>query len=60
MFAVLIVLAAYTIVVRSSEYDLPPEILDDIVARAISHFSDRPFKRVGEQGAEDDPRGDES
>ncbi|EKM60850.1 uncharacterized protein PHACADRAFT_84062 [Phanerochaete carnosa HHB-10118-sp] len=28
--------AAYAIVVRSSEYDLSPDMLDDIVARAIS------------------------
>ncbi|KAL6304180.1 Translin [Sparassis latifolia] len=27
---------AYAIAVRSSEYDLPPEILDDIVARTVS------------------------
>ncbi|ETW87547.1 hypothetical protein HETIRDRAFT_469678 [Heterobasidion irregulare TC 32-1] len=31
--------AAYTITVRSSEYDLPPEMLDDIVGRHISRFS---------------------
>ena len=28
--------AAYAIAVRSSEYDLPPDILDDIVARTVS------------------------
>lgn len=28
--------AAYAIAVRSSEYDLPPELLDDIVARTVS------------------------
>jgi len=33
--------AAYTIVVRSSEYDLSPEMLDDIVARTISNFEGR-------------------
>ena len=32
-------LAAYAIVVRGSEYDLPPDILDDIVAQSISAFS---------------------
>ncbi|KAF8168281.1 Translin [Crassisporium funariophilum] len=31
--------AAYAIVVRSSEYDLPPEMLDDIVAQSISNYS---------------------
>lgn len=35
-------LAVYTMIVRSSEYDLPPEIQDDIVMRSISQFSDRP------------------
>lgn len=30
--------AAYAIVVRGSEYDLPPDMLDDIVARSISSF----------------------
>ncbi|KAL9715784.1 hypothetical protein Ac2012v2_000226 [Leucoagaricus gongylophorus] len=34
--------AVYTMIVRSSEYDLPPEIQDDIVMRSISQFSDRP------------------
>ncbi|KAF4622887.1 hypothetical protein D9613_001650 [Agrocybe pediades] len=32
--------AVYTIVVRSSEYDLPPEMLDDIVAHSISNYHD--------------------
>jgi len=31
--------AAYAIVVRSSEYDLPTEILDDAVAKSISNFT---------------------
>lgn len=31
--------AAYAIVVRSSEYDLPTEMLDDIVAKSISKFT---------------------
>ncbi|KAJ3576143.1 hypothetical protein NP233_g638 [Leucocoprinus birnbaumii] len=44
--------AAYTVVVRSSEYDLPPEILDDIVAQSISRFSDRTQKRS--RGFEED------
>ncbi|OBZ79725.1 Translin-associated protein X [Grifola frondosa] len=30
---------AYAIAVRSSEYDLPPEILDDIVARTVSNMA---------------------
>ncbi|KAF5355654.1 hypothetical protein D9756_004214 [Leucocoprinus leucothites] len=54
--------AAYTIVVRSSEYDLPPEILDDIVAQSISRFSDRSQKHargfedgLGEDDAQEGP-----
>jgi hypothetical protein len=35
--------AVYAIVVRSSEYDLPPEMLDDIVSQSISQ-SGRPLK----------------
>ncbi|PPQ63510.1 hypothetical protein CVT24_004738 [Panaeolus cyanescens] len=31
--------AAYTIVLRSSEYELPPDILDDIVAQVIATHS---------------------
>lgn len=48
---------AYAIMVRSSEYDLPPEILDDIVERTVSNsrFTD---KRSGqhrlEEGHDDD------
>ena len=34
-----LLLAAYAIVVRSSEYDLPKEMLDDIVAKSISKFT---------------------
>jgi len=31
--------AAYAIVVRSSEYDLPKEMLEDIVTKSISKFT---------------------
>jgi hypothetical protein len=31
--------AAYAIVVRSSEYDLPKEMLEDIVSKSISRFA---------------------
>ncbi|PPQ71609.1 hypothetical protein CVT26_010544 [Gymnopilus dilepis] len=31
--------AAYAIVVRSSEYDLPPDMLDDIVAQSVSNYN---------------------
>ncbi|KAH9947694.1 Translin [Amylocystis lapponica] len=39
---------AYAITVRSSEYDVPPEILDDIVARTVSaHGGDRDGRPSG-------------
>jgi len=49
-------LAVYTLTVRSSEYDLPPEILDDVVVRSISRFSDPSHKRVSgfEDGSDND------
>lgn len=31
--------AVYAIVVRSYEYDLPPEMLDDIISRSIPSFA---------------------
>ncbi|TFK41337.1 Translin [Crucibulum laeve] len=34
---------AYAIFVRSSEYDIPPEMLDDIVAQSISSYSGSPY-----------------
>ncbi len=33
-------LATYAIVVRGSEYDLPQEMLDDIVSRVVAPFRD--------------------
>lgn len=32
--------AVYTIAVRTSEFDLPPEMLDDIVAQVVSRTAD--------------------
>ena len=32
--------AAYTIAVRTSEFDLPPEMLDDLVAQIVSRTAD--------------------
>ena len=46
------VLVAYAIMVRSSVYDLPPEILDDIVERTVSH-SGVTGKRSGQNRLED-------
>ncbi|PSR73170.1 hypothetical protein PHLCEN_2v10982 [Hermanssonia centrifuga] len=42
-------IAAYAIAVRCSEYDLPPELMDDIVARTVS-------TSVGSGGAESNSR----
>ncbi|KAJ2920351.1 hypothetical protein MD484_g93, partial [Candolleomyces efflorescens] len=44
----------YAIVVRSSEYDLPPEMLDDIVAQATSHGADRSRRPQSEANRADD------
>lgn len=33
--------AAYTAVVRTSEFDLPPEMLDDIVNQVVSNYGSR-------------------
>jgi hypothetical protein len=50
----LVFLAAYAIVVRGSEYDVAPEILDDIVAISVSTFGkDRRHKR-GRKGEDDE------
>jgi hypothetical protein len=46
--------AAYAIVVRSSEYDLSPEMLDDIVAKSISSYSGQTFGRRREADNSDD------
>ena len=56
--------AAYAIVVRSSEYDLSPEMLDDIVAKSISSYSDNlpetgqfpGHRRKADNGDDDDER----
>ena len=56
-------LAAYAIVVRSSEYDLPPDMLDDIVAQSVSNYNTHGHetrqagghrRRGGESDDEDD------
>ncbi|EPQ60971.1 Translin [Gloeophyllum trabeum ATCC 11539] len=53
--------AAYTIAVRSSEYDLPSDILDDIVARSISGYdnSHSNYDRKPERWRDRDGSGDE-
>ncbi|KAK7694361.1 hypothetical protein QCA50_001547 [Cerrena zonata] len=48
--------AAYTVAVRSSEYDLPPEMLDDLVSRTVSsvHGGDGGGSGRRKRGREDD------
>ena len=41
--------AAYAVAVRTSEFDLPPEMLDDLVAQTGSHATDH-------NGFGDEPR----
>ncbi|KAI0724285.1 Translin [Cerioporus squamosus] len=41
--------AAYAVAVRTSEFDLPPEMLDDLVAQTVSHAADH-------SGFGDEPR----
>ncbi|KJA26009.1 hypothetical protein HYPSUDRAFT_133732 [Hypholoma sublateritium FD-334 SS-4] len=50
--------AAYAIMVRTSEYDLSPEMLDDIVAQSISSYRDTSRQAVG-RGRGDDLSDDE-
>ena len=43
----LLISAAYAIVVRTSEYDLSPDILEDIVAQSMSNFRDSTRQPAG-------------
>jgi len=45
--------AAYAIMVRTSEYDLSPEMLDDIVAQSISSYRDTSRQAVGRRRGDD-------
>jgi hypothetical protein len=36
---ILLFTAAYAVAVRGSEYDLPPEMLDDLVAQTTARFN---------------------
>ena len=52
---------AYAIAVRSSEYDLPPELLDDLVDRTVSSTGygstsgeDRKRRRVDDTEADEE------
>ncbi|KAH7923991.1 Translin [Leucogyrophana mollusca] len=51
--------AVYAIVVRSSEYDLPPEAVDDIVAQSISSFGTGSGVDRSKRGRRDPGSGDE-
>ncbi|KAI0639141.1 Translin [Trametes polyzona] len=46
--------ATYAVVVRTSEYDLPPELLDDLVAQTISRAADH--SSFGEEPRRKRPR----
>ncbi|KAI0823019.1 Translin [Trametes gibbosa] len=46
--------ATYAVVVRTSEYDLPPELLDDLVAQTLSRAADH--SRFGEETSRKRPR----
>lgn len=47
-------LAAYAIVVRGSEYDVPQEMLDDMVAISISTFGGGHRHKRGRKGGDND------
>lgn len=50
-------LAAYAIMVRSSEYDMAPDVLDDIVERTVSSSrgqDGRNRQRQSDEGFDDD------
>ncbi|THH05301.1 hypothetical protein EW146_g9939 [Bondarzewia mesenterica] len=58
--SVLFVVAAYAIAVRSSEYDLPPEIIDDVVSTLLSRFdTDDASRGTGRRGRRRDDDGDD-
>jgi len=46
--------AAYAIVVRGSEYDVPQEMLDDMVAISISTFGGGHRHKRGRKGGDND------
>jgi hypothetical protein len=54
--------AVYTITIRSAEYALPPDVMDDIVSRFLSGGEQREERRGGrrrEVGEDDEGREDE-
>lgn len=44
----------YAIVVRTSEYDLPPEILDDIIAQSMSNYAPKDKRSNRDIGSDDE------
>ena len=46
--------AAYTIAVRFSEYDVPPEMMEDIVSSTVANFSSDTRESRGGRGRRDD------
>jgi len=46
--------AVYAIVVRTSEYDLPPEILDDIIIQSMSNYAYKEKRSNRDVGSDDE------
>lgn len=46
--------AVYAIVVRTSEYDLPPEILDDIITQSMSIYTHKDKRGNRNVGSDDE------
>lgn len=44
----------YAIVVRTSEYDLPPEILDDIIIQSMSNYAYKEKRSNRDVGSDDE------
>lgn len=47
LFSLSFISAAYAIMVRTSEYDLSPDMLDDIVAQTMSSYRDSSRQPIG-------------
>lgn len=44
----------YAIVVRTSEYDLPPEMLDDIIIQSMSDYAYKDKRSNRDVGSDDE------
>ncbi|KAG9314583.1 Translin [Chiua virens] len=50
--------SVYAIAVRTSEYDLPPEMLDDIIIQSMSHYAHKDRRINRDAGSDDEHEGD--